>query len=81
MSRTPAPTSVEAEFYLEYATARKEILVDVGLSQPPTTIVKGRTRPVAFQLGLIPVGKGTDKRWLVSYWMPRWTPPVPVDKS
>jgi hypothetical protein len=68
-----------AEFYLEYAS-RKEILVDVGLSQLPS-IVKGWTRPVAFQLGLSPVGKGTDKRWLVSYWMPRWTPPVPVDKS
>jgi hypothetical protein len=68
-----------AAFYLEYAS-RKEILVDVGLSQLPS-IVKRRTRPVAFQLGLSPVGKGTDKRWLVSYWMPRWTPPVPVDKS
>jgi hypothetical protein len=68
-----------AQFYLEYAS-RKEILVDVGLSQRPS-IAKGRTRPVAFQLGLSPVGKGNDKRWLVSYWMPRWTPPVPVDKS
>lgn len=68
-----------AAFYLEYAS-RKEILVDVGLSQRPTTGKKW-TRPVAFQLGLSPVGKGTEKRWLVSYWMPRWTPPVPVDKS
>jgi hypothetical protein len=68
-----------AQFYLEYAS-RTEILVDVGLSQRPG-IVRGWTRPVAFQLGLSPVGKGTDKRWLVSYWMPRWTPPVPIDKS
>jgi hypothetical protein len=67
-----------AEFFLEYAS-RQEILVDVGLSQR-AGIGKGWTRPVAFQ-GLSPVGKGTDKRWLVSYWMPRWTPPVPVDKS
>jgi hypothetical protein len=68
-----------AQFYLEYAS-RTEILVDVGLSQLPG-IVKGWTRPVAFQLGLSLVGKGTDKRWLVDYWMPRWTPPVPVDRS
>jgi hypothetical protein len=26
-----------------------------------------------FQLGLVPVAK----KWLVSYFMPRWTPPVP----
>jgi hypothetical protein len=31
------------------------------------------TRPVTFQLGLVP---GAHKRWLVDYWMPRWTPPV-----
>ena len=68
-----------AEFFLEYAST-KEILVEVGLSQM-RSIVKEWTRPVAFQLGLIPVGKGVNKRWLVSYWMPRWTPPVPVDKS
>jgi hypothetical protein len=68
-----------ADYYLEYAST-KEILVEVGLSQA-RSMVKEWTRPVAFQLGLSPVGKGGDKRWLVSYWMPRWTPPVPVDKS
>jgi len=68
-----------AEFFLEYAST-KEILVEVGLSQM-RSIVKEWTRPVAFQLGLIPVGKGANKRWLVSYWMPRGTPPGPVDKT
>jgi hypothetical protein len=68
-----------ADYYLEYAST-KEILLEVGLSQKPST-VREWTRPVAFQLGLSPVGRGAGKRWLVSYWMPRWTPPVPIDKS
>ncbi|HEU5066318.1 MAG TPA: hypothetical protein VFT86_10685 [Gaiellaceae bacterium] len=68
-----------AEFFLEYAST-KEILVEVGLSQLPR-IAKEWTRPAAFQLGLRPVGEGLQSRWLVSYWMPRWTPPVPADKS
>jgi hypothetical protein len=38
------------------------------------------TRPVTFQLGLVPVGSNTKYRWMVSYWMPRWTPPVPTDQ-
>jgi hypothetical protein len=29
-----------------------------------------------FQIGLSPVGHGA-RRWLVDYWMPRWTPLVP----
>jgi hypothetical protein len=30
-------------------------------------------------LGLAPVGSGAHKRWLVDYWMPRYTPPIPVN--
>jgi len=57
------------QYYLDYAST-KEILVEVGLAGK-----KGvSTRPVTFQLGLVPAGKG---HWLVDYWMPRWTPPVP----
>jgi hypothetical protein len=57
-------------FYLDFAST-KEILVEVGLSG-----IQGKTtsRPATFQLALIPVGK----HWLVDYWMPRWTPPVPT---
>jgi hypothetical protein len=33
-------------------------------------------RPTTFQLGLVPVGK----KWLVDYFMPRWTPPVPSNQ-
>ena len=57
------------QYYLDYAST-KEILVEVGLSGKPGV----STRPVTFQLGLEPANKG---RWLVDYWMPRWTPPVP----
>ena len=68
-----------ADYFLDYAST-SEILIEVGLSQR-RGLVKEWTRPVAFQLGLEPVGKGADSHWLVSYWMPRWTPPVPVDRS
>jgi len=67
-----------AQYYLDYAST-KEILLEVGLSVRPEITGEARTRPVAFQLGLRPVGKGAQKRWLVSYWMPRWTPPIPIN--
>jgi hypothetical protein len=57
------------QYYLDYAST-KEILVEVGLAGKPGV----STRPVTFQLGLVP---GKNGRWLVDYWMPRWTPPVP----
>ena len=36
------------------------------------------TRPVTFQLGLVRGPKGSAHPWVVDYWMPRWTPPVPA---
>ena len=67
-----------AQYYLDYAST-KEILIEVGLSVKPDTKDELRTRPTAFQLGLTPVGKGGQQRWLVDYWMPRWTPPIPIN--
>ena len=67
-----------AQYYLDYAST-KEILVEVGLSVRPEIKGEARTRPTAFQLGLSPVGAGAQKRWLVDYWMPRWTPPIPIN--
>jgi hypothetical protein len=65
----PGVDKNHVQYYLDYAST-KEILVEVGLAGK-----KGvSTRPVSFQLGLEP---GTHGRWLVDYWMPRWTPPVP----
>jgi hypothetical protein len=63
------------QYFLDYASTR-EILLEVGVSAPASK----KMRPVAFQLGLVPRGKGTDRRWLVNYWMPRWTPPIPSDQ-
>jgi hypothetical protein len=67
-----------AQYYLDYAST-KEILIEVGLSVRPEIKGEARTRPTAFQLGLTPVGKGAQQRWLVDYWMPRWTPPIPIN--
>jgi hypothetical protein len=62
-----------ANYHLFYATDR-EILVDVGLS------AKNKAqRPRRFRIGLEPVGAGNDKRWLVGYWMPLWTPLLPIN--
>lgn len=68
----PGVDTEHIQYYLDYAST-KEILVEVGLAGKPGV----KTRPVTFQLGLVPVGTGTSKTWRVSYWMPRWTPPVP----
>jgi hypothetical protein len=70
----PVDNVNHALYHLEYATT-KEILVEVGLSAP----AKRHIRPATFRLGLIPVGKGAKARWLVNYWMPRWTPPIPLN--
>lgn len=64
----PGVDTKHVSYYLDYAST-KEILVEVGLAGKPGI----STRPVTFQLGLVP---GTGGRWLVDYWMPRWTPPV-----
>jgi hypothetical protein len=63
------------QYYLDYAST-KEILLEVGVSAAP----QKNMRPTAFQLGLVPRGKGVQKHWLVNYWMPRWTPPIPTNE-
>ncbi len=63
------------QYFLDYASTR-EILLEVGVSAPE----KLNMRPVAFQLGLVPRGQGEQKHWLVNYWMPRWTPPLPTNE-
>jgi hypothetical protein len=68
----PGVDTKHVQYYLDYAT-NKEILLEVGLAGKPGVT----TRPVTFQLGLVPSGNGSHARWLVNYWMPRWTPPVP----
>ena len=68
----PGVDTNHVRYYLDHAST-KEILVEVGLAGKPGV----STRPVTFQLGLVP-GKGG--RWLVDYWLPRGGPPVPSDQ-
>ena len=60
-------------YYLEEASTN-EILALVGVYAPK----KANTKPVTFRIGLHPVGP--NKVWMVDYWMPRWTPPVPTNE-
>jgi hypothetical protein len=63
------------DYFLDYAST-KEILLEVGVSAPPAA----KMRPTSFQLGLVPVSAGKNKKvWRVNYWMPRWTPPLPTN--
>jgi hypothetical protein len=64
----------QTQYYLDYASTQ-EILIEVGVSAKNGLGI----RPTSFQLGLSPVGRGANKQWLVDYWMPRWTPPLPVN--
>jgi hypothetical protein len=68
----PGVDTKHINYYLDEAS-NKQILVEVGLSGKPGV----STRPTTFEVGLVPVGKGANAHWLVDYWMPRWTPPVP----
>jgi hypothetical protein len=51
---------------------RKDVMVEVGLTPDP----KAKIRPATFWIELKKVGRAT-RPWLVDYWMPRWTPPLP----
>jgi hypothetical protein len=68
----PVDNVRQAQYYLDYASTQ-EILLEVGLSAPK----RYGMRPTTFQLGLVPVGPRGNHKWLVDYFMPRWTPPVP----
>jgi hypothetical protein len=71
----PGVDTNHIEYFLDYAST-KEILIEVGLAGKRGV----STRPVTFQLGLVPGAKGSAHPWLVDYWMPRWTPPVPSNQ-
>jgi hypothetical protein len=66
-------SSINNVTYSLKEAASKEILVDLGLTAPPAL----KIRPTRFRVGLVPVGKGAQKQWLVNYWMPLWTPVLP----
>jgi hypothetical protein len=63
-------------FSLSYWTG-KEFVAEVGLGSTHKT---GRGA-YTFDVGAVKVGKGAKARWLVNYWMPKYTPPVRADPS
>jgi hypothetical protein len=70
----PVDNIEDVQYALELATTQ-EILLEVGVGAAP----EANIRPGVFQLGLVPVGTGADAKWLVDYWMPRWTPILPIN--
>jgi hypothetical protein len=67
----PVDNLDKVQYFLDYAST-KAIFLEVGVGARP----QEGLRPTTFQLELVPVGKGAQKRWMVDYWMPRWTPPI-----
>jgi hypothetical protein len=68
----PVANVDHVQYYLDYASTQ-EILIEVGLFAPKRYAM----RPTTFQLGLVPDGPRGQRHWLVDYFMPRWTPPLP----
>ena len=66
--------NVDTASYNLFSATDQEVLVDVGLSAKHKA-----QRARRFRLGMIPVGEGTQKKWLVDYWMPLWTPILPLN--
>ena len=70
----PVATVDEARFKVD-ESYKNEVLLQVALIPKP-----GADQPATvFWLGLKAQGKGTNRRWLVNYFMPRWAPRVPSD--
>jgi hypothetical protein len=66
--------NVDTASYNLFEATDQEILVDVGVS------AKNKAqRPRRFRLGMVPVKDGAQEKWLVDYWMPLWTPIVPLN--
>jgi hypothetical protein len=55
----------------------KRLMIDVALVATP----KSKLRPTTFRIGLEKVGTGNNSHWLVNYWFPRYTPPIPNNEQ
>ena len=66
--------NVDTATYNLFSATDHEVLIDVGVS------AKNKSqRARRFRLGMIPVKNGTQQKWLVDYWMPLWTPLLPIN--
>jgi hypothetical protein len=63
----------QARFRVEEAYPN-QLLLEVALIPKEGS----STRAAVFQLGLKDTAKGASRHWLVDYWMPRWSPPIPA---
>lgn len=50
-----------------------EITLLMGITPKDSTGMK----PASFWVGVHPVGKGANQRWLVDYFFPKWSPKLP----
>ncbi len=68
----PGADRAQVRYKVDYSYT-DEALLEVGLIPPKDIDVK----PLTFFIGFVKVG-GSNGRWLVNYWNPRYKPPVPL---
>ena len=73
---TPYPVGSlkEARFKVDESTPNTLTLGVVLVPKPGAKV-----RAQEFALGMRRVGNGTGKHWLVDYWMPEWSPSIPMN--
>jgi hypothetical protein len=64
----------KSNYDVVYGTS-KQLNIDVALTPTP----ESGMRPTVFRVELHKIGKGRHARWLVDYWLPRYTPPIPIN--
>lgn len=70
----PVRSIDEARFRVDYMQ-RDMVQLDVALIPKAGTGVKAEV----FKIGLVAVGTGKSRKWLVDYWMPVWQAAVRTD--
>lgn len=73
ISPFPVASVDEARFRVDHLS-RNTVTLDVALIPKAGTGVKAEV----FKIGLVAVGSGEGRRWLVDYWMPVWGARVPT---
>jgi hypothetical protein len=70
----PANNTKTAGFTV-IASYKTQIMLLVDLVARPNAPVRPH---LPFWLGLVRAGNKPNGRWLVSYWLPDWMPPIPI---
>ncbi len=69
----PVASIEQARFRVEEAYPN-QLLIEVALIPSAGSNQRG----AIFHLGLKDAARGAQRHWLVDYWMPRWSPPIPA---